>query len=308
MQRIVKTRGVKGTASLCALAAIGYLFTRNVLTVLVSLLLGLVVPGASLSDPVGVSVLVLNLLQLLVGIAAIALPVAWLLHTTRLEANDLRLTIPPQWSPLFCLVVFLGVANGANIVGGLLGRLFATPASATVLPSGGAELLMQFLLLCLVPAISEEVLFRGALQGLMRPCGSAVAVFAPALLFGLLHLDLAQGLTAFTCAIFLGWLAERTGSILPGMALHLVNNTLAFINIYLQSYAPSIVATVFELFLLLFFPVCAAAMIYRARRQGFHFSAGLRPGVDPLTVFTSPAYGLTVIFLVVYAVYLTSMG
>ena len=60
----------------------------------------------------------------------------------------------------------------------------------------------------------------------MRPCGSAAAIFAPALLFGVLHLDLAQGLTAFACGVFLGWLAERSGSILPGMLLHLVNNAL----------------------------------------------------------------------------------
>ena len=62
----------------------------------------------------------------------------------------------------------------------------------------------------------------------MRPSGSAAAIFGPALLFGLLHLDLAQGLTAFACGVFLGWLAERSGSILPGMLLHFCNNTLAF--------------------------------------------------------------------------------
>ena len=43
-------------------------------------------------------------------------------------------------------------------------------------------------------------------------------------------------------------------------------------------------------------------MIWHARGQGFRFSAGLRPGVDVLTVFTSPAYSAVVVFLVVYAV------
>ena len=38
----------------------------------------------------------------------------------------------------------------------------------------------------------------------MRPSGSAAAIFGPALLFGLLHLDLAQGLTAFACGVFSG--------------------------------------------------------------------------------------------------------
>ena len=160
---------------------------------------------------------------------------------------------------------------------------------------------MQFLALCVMPAVAEELLFRGAFQGLMRPCGSAAAIFAPALLFGVLHLDLAQGLTAFACGVFLGWLAERSGSILPGMLLHLVNNALAFLTIYLRYYAPAEVSFGVELFILLFFPAFGAWMIWNARRQGFSFSAGLRPGVDVLTVFTSPVYCATVLFLVAYA-------
>ena len=82
----------------------------------------------------------------------------------------------------------------------------------------------------------------------------------------------------------LGWLAERSGSILPGMLLHLVNNALAFLTIYLRYYAPAEVSFGVELFILLFFPAFGAWMICNARRQGFSFSAGLRPGVDVLTV------------------------
>ena len=149
--------------------------------------------------------------------------------------------------------------------------------------------------------MTEELFFRGALQGLLRPSGSAAAIFGTALLFGLLHLDLAQGLTAFICAVFLGWLAERSGSILPGMLLHFINNTLAFLTLYLRLYAPAAAAAAVELFILLFFPVFAAWLIRHARGQGFRFSAGLRPGVDALNVFTSPAYSATVLFLVAYA-------
>lgn len=109
-------------------------------------------------------------------------------------------------------------------------------------------------------------------------------------------------MTAFVCGVFLGWLAERSGSILPGMLLHLVNNTLAFLTMYLRYYAPTEASFGVELFLLLFFPLFGLWMIWHARGQGFRFSAGLRPGVDVLTVFTSPAYSAVVVFLVVYAV------
>ncbi|WP_444019049.1 lysostaphin resistance A-like protein [Gemmiger formicilis] len=298
---MTKSRGVRGAAGGCAVASLVYLLARGLLTLLVSALMGLAHPGASLAKPLGFSGVSTALFQLLIGLGAIVLTLFFLLKVTRLKTKDLRIMLPAPWSPGFCLPVFLGVANLANLAGALINRLTGSPATSEMLPSGGPELLVQFLALCVMPAIAEELLFRGAFQGLMRPCGSAAAIFAPALLFGVLHLDLAQGLTAFACGVFLGWLAERSGSILPGMLLHLVNNALAFLTIYLRYYAPAEVSFGVELFILLFFPAFGAWMICNARRQGFSFSAGLRPGVDVLTVFTSPVYCATVLFLVAYA-------
>lgn len=298
---MARVRGVRGAAGVCALAAILYLLARSVLTLLVSGIMGLLQPGASLAHAAGFGEVSVVLLQTLVGIGALALPLWWLLCTTRLQAKDMRIMIPTAWSPGFCLPVFLGLANFGNLLGGLLCRVFGIEQPGTLLAAGGMELFVQFLSLCLVPAVTEELFFRGALQGLLRPSGSAAAIFGTALLFGLLHLDLAQGLTAFICAVFLGWLAERSGSILPGMLLHFINNTLAFLTLYLRLYAPAAAAMAIELFILLFFPVFAAWLIRHARRQGFRFSAGLRPGVDALNVFTSPAYSATILFLVAYA-------
>ena len=180
--------------------------------------------------------------------------------------------------------------------------LTGSAAEPQRLPSGGGALILQFVILCIMPAVLEELFFRGALQGLLRPSGSAAAIFGPALLFALLHLDLVQGLTALICGVFLGWLAERSGSILPGMLLHFINNTLAFLALYLRLYAPAEVSLGLELFLVAFFPLFCLWLLYHARTQGFRFSAGLRPGVDVLAVFSSPAYTLTVLFLLFYIV------
>ena len=302
---MARSRGVRGAASLCAVAALLYLLARAVLYAAVSGLLGLVQPGASLARPVGVSDAVLAVLQILIGLGAILLPLWGLLRFSRLQRGDLRILLPAPWSPAFCLPVFLGAANAANLAGALLAGLLGAETTGARLPSSGPELFLQFMALCVLPAVTEELFFRGALQGLLRPCGSAAAIFGPALLFSLLHLDAIQGLTALVCGVFLGWLAERSGSILPGMLLHFVNNCLAFCNLYLRLYAPGDVSFAFELFVLLFFPLFSLWLLYHARKQGFHFSAGLRPGVDVLGVFTSPAYTVTVLFLLLYTVFLT---
>ena len=87
------------------------------------------------------------------------------------------------------------------------------------------------------------------------------------------------------------------------MLLHFVNNCIAFLSLYLRFYAPNNVAFGVELFILLFFPLFGLWLVYHARQQGFRFSAGLRPGVDVLDVFTSPAYSLSVVFLLIYTVF-----
>lgn len=176
---MTKSRGVRGAAGGCAVASLVYLLVRGLLTLLVSALMGLAHPGASLAKPLGFSGVSTALFQLLIGLGAIVLTLVFLLKVTRLKTKDLRIMLPAPWSPGFCLPVFLGVANLANLAGALINRLTGSPATSEMLPSGGPELLMQFLALCVMPAIAEELLFRGAFQGLMRPCGSAAAIFAP---------------------------------------------------------------------------------------------------------------------------------
>lgn len=301
---MTRSRGVRGAASWCAIAALFYLLVRSLLYAGISAVMGLIHPGASMARPLGFTDVTISVLQLVIGIGAVMIPLACMLRLTRLRGRDLRILLPAPWSPAFCLPVFLGLANTANLAGALLSNLLGIENTSSILPSGGTELFLQFLVLCVMPAIVEELFFRGALQGLLRPCGSEVAIFGPALLFALLHLDPIQGLTALVCGVFLGWLAERSGSILPGMLLHFTNNCLAFLSLYLRFYAPNNVSFGVELFLLLFFPLFGIWLLYHARSQGFRFSAGLRPGVDVLDVFSSPAYSVTVLFLLAYTFFL----
>ena len=52
--------------------------------------------------------------------------------------------------------------------------------------------------------------------------------------FALVHFNPAQMPHAFIIGLLLGWMYYRTGSILPGVAFHWVNNTVAYVmyNIY----------------------------------------------------------------------------
>jgi uncharacterized protein len=90
--------------------------------------------------------------------------------------------------------------------------------------------------IAIFPAVCEEILFRGvALPGLARPLGAIGGVCASALLFGIIHLDVAGEAAAFTRIPFailvgvgLGLLRVRTGSLLPPILAHAVLNTITF--------------------------------------------------------------------------------
>ena len=79
--------------------------------------------------------------------------------------------------------------------------------------------------------IAEEFVFRGAvlrslLNGTRKPW---VAIILSALLFSLAHLNPAQMLHAVLVGLLLGWMYWRTGSIIPGIVYHWVNNTVAYV-------------------------------------------------------------------------------
>lgn len=86
--------------------------------------------------------------------------------------------------------------------------------------------------------LAEEIVFRGAILRRLLAVGSPanpwIAITISALLFGLIHLNFAQGVHAFLMGLPLGWLYVRTRSIIPGIAFHWVNNSVVYLLAHLM--------------------------------------------------------------------------
>jgi uncharacterized protein len=87
------------------------------------------------------------------------------------------------------------------------------------------------LLVCVVAPFAEELFFRGFLFGALRKRGLIVAVSVSGLAFGLAHV--ASSPIGFlvplaTLGVILALLYERTKSLYPPIALHALNNSIAF--------------------------------------------------------------------------------
>jgi sodium transport system permease protein len=87
------------------------------------------------------------------------------------------------------------------------------------------HILWYLFALAIVPAFCEELLCRGALaRALVSAAGVRGAVLVSATLFGLLHLSAYRFAPTFLLGILLAATTFATGSIVPGMIIHALNN------------------------------------------------------------------------------------
>jgi len=123
-------------------------------------------------------------------------------------------------------------AVGAYLVfAALYAGIFGSPHQEDIAESFGS-LPMQILLIVIAAPVSEEVCFRGMLFGGLRTrMPRLAAALVSGLVFGALHA--LTGISAVPPLIFFGFvlalLYEKTGSIVPGILLHMLNNSLALI-------------------------------------------------------------------------------
>ena len=77
-----------------------------------------------------------------------------------------------------------------------------------------------------LPAVFEEIIFRGLLLNGMRCFGMVGAVLLNGALFALYHQNPAQTIYQFCCGAAFALIALRAGSILPTIFSHFLNNAL----------------------------------------------------------------------------------
>lgn len=82
--------------------------------------------------------------------------------------------------------------------------------------------------IALLGPVLEELLFRGAItKVLLQRYSPARAIVYSALVFGVFHLNPVQVVGATVAGLLFAWLYWRTGSIVPGVLVHIFNNSLS---------------------------------------------------------------------------------
>ena len=105
---------------------------------------------------------------------------------------------------------------------------------------------------CIFAPIGEEICFRGIILGglLKTRCRPWIAILVSAIIFASFHGFGANFVTAMLFGILVGWLYWRTGSIIPGIIIHITNNSLTAIDLSNQTHTFYLIILVVGLVLL----------------------------------------------------------
>ncbi len=160
-------------------------------------------------------------------------PIPLFLHLARWDAREV---FPLPSLRLKNLLLALALALAVQPLMSFLsafGLLFTANRAAEVLNQAAMPWGQAVIALALLPALCEELVYRGIVFSGFRNTSLKTAVLMNALLFGLMHLNLQQFFYAFAMGLVFALLRYRTGSIFYPFVCHAGINTLQISAYYL---------------------------------------------------------------------------
>lgn len=139
----------------------------------------------------------------------------------------------PNWSlAIPAIPICLGVSVVGAFATGLIAVVFGAFGLLPVAPDlsapyGMVAIGLYFIRSAILPALLEEMAFRGVLMQSLRRFGDAFALLTSAAVFALVHGNLVQAPNAFLMGLVMGYFVLRTGSLWTGILIHFVNNAVA---------------------------------------------------------------------------------
>ena len=148
-----------------------------------------------------------------------------------------RLRLTKGSLPLWTWLVFMIATPCVGILTGLVIQLLGIESSenlkmfeSVIKSQTGLAMLSCIVLIAVTPALAEEFLFRGYMQGrLLRRWSPVAAILLSSLFFALAHIDPVHVAAVFPAGIWMGLVAYRAESIWPSILCHFTNNLISLI-------------------------------------------------------------------------------
>ena len=151
-----------------------------------------------------------------------------------IDNRAVNLNFKLDWK-IYLLLIFTGVMSlfGIQYFIGSIDKLleiigFPLKEGLMIIePTNWWKYLLSIVILAFVPAVCEELLFRGViLNGLRSKFNDYISIVLAALMFALMHQNLQQFVYPFLLGCIMGWIVLRTGSLVSSILVHFINNFL----------------------------------------------------------------------------------
>ncbi len=161
---------------------------------------------------------------------------------------------------ILCVFIFPGLSTIFTYISyaisyclSLIGIPVMDVNSALPVPNGIFETVLFVIAIAVLPAICEELIYRGFLMSGISEYGQTGAIIVSSIAFGLMHATIQQIPFAFAIGLFLGYVFLRFKSIVLPIVLHFINNFIACVLMILQNYLHSDVVNALSVCLDIFF-------------------------------------------------------
>jgi len=127
----------------------------------------------------------------------------------------------------------------------------------------------------IIPAIFEELMFRGVILSSLRKYGDMFAILISSVLFALFHGNLAQMVSTFIGGLAYGFIAVKSNSLIIPMIVHFTNNFWSDLVIIISEETTDYIADLFFLgssIIVLICGVIAIKYLLKNHRDIFEFN------------------------------------
>ncbi len=182
------------------------------------------------------------------------------------------------------LFAFLLLLSGGFLLSALFGGTHTIGNSSSsfeaAAPTGVLQALVAIPVLALLPAITEELLFRGILCTELDRRGGLRAVLVGSLLFALIHFDLANLPVYFYAGVLLTLVLYVTDSLIATMIIHALYNV---VSLFGQRYLNAFYSFTGnpELFLFLLILIFLVSLLFFSLLCARHYRARAEQKIRP---------------------------
>ena len=207
----------------------------------------------------------------------------------------------------------VGLCMLSNIINSYLITIFTevgleVPEAPQTMEQTIPSLALNLFTMAVLPALLEEIIYRGYILRTLRPYGNLFAVLVSSALFSLMHGNLRQIPFAFIVGLVLGYLYVVTDNIWMPAAVHFTNNAFSVLMEYAGFFLPEekvgffYTIAIYGLLLLGIIAAILLLMFYKKHLSAPRVETALPAGKRVSALLTTPLFLISVILYAILVI------